>query len=110
MNLESAVYLPSSNVMYNALHNGFANQPQPSDYWVHPGSFIRLENLTLQYNFGKHKKFSRLNFYVTASNLFVISTYGGIDPEVRVEGSQRYIDINFYPKTKAIAVGVNLEL
>jgi TonB-dependent starch-binding outer membrane protein SusC len=110
MNLESRVLLPSSNVLYNALTNGFANQPQPSDYWVRSGSFIRLENISLEYNFGKIKNLDGLKIYLTASNLFVITGYEGIDPEIKVEGRQRYIDANYYPKTRALALGVNLKL
>jgi iron complex outermembrane receptor protein len=53
MNLESGVLLPSTNIIYNGLQNGFVNQPQPSDYWVRSGSFVRLENVTLQYEFKK---------------------------------------------------------
>ena len=110
MNLESRVLLPSSNVIYNGLQNGFLNQPQPSDYWVRSGSFLRLENVSLQYEFRKLKAFKHLKIFATATNVFVITGYDGIDPEVKVEGSQRYIDRNFYPKTRSLSLGVNAEL
>lgn len=57
MILESRVLLPSTNIIYNGLQNGFFNQPKPSDYWVRSGSFLRLENITLQYEFKKPKSF-----------------------------------------------------
>jgi iron complex outermembrane receptor protein len=110
MNLESGVLLPSTNIIYNGLQNGFVNQPQPSDYWVRSGSFVRLENVTLQYEFKKLKNFRQLKVYVTAGNLFVITGYDGVDPEIKVEGTQRYIDHNYYPKTKSLTLGVNVEL
>jgi iron complex outermembrane receptor protein len=110
MNLESGVLLPSTNIIYNGLQNGFVNQPQPSDYWVRSGSFVRLENVTLQYEFKKLKNFKQLKVYVTAGNLFVITGYDGVDPEIKVEGTQRYIDHNYYPKTKSLTLGVNVEL
>jgi iron complex outermembrane receptor protein len=110
MNLESKILLPSSNVLYSALQNGFTNQAQPSDYWVRSGSFLRLENVTLEYNPGKIKNLDRLKVYLTASNLFVITSYDGIDPEIKVEGRQRYIDANYYPKTRALSLGVGLTL
>jgi iron complex outermembrane receptor protein len=110
MNLESRVLLPSANIIYNGLNNGFINQPQPSDYWIRSGSFARLENITLQYDFQKLKSVRQLRVYVTAGNLFVITGYDGIDPEVKVEGTQRYIDNNYYPKTRSISLGVNVEL
>lgn len=110
MNLEARVLLPSTNVIYDALNNEFKDQPQPSDYWVRPGSFMRLENITLQYEVKKIKTFKNMSVYASANNLFVITRYGGIDPEIKVEGSQRYIDTNYYPKTKSLALGVNIAL
>ena len=110
MNLESLVYLPSSNITKTGLHNGFTDQPQPSDYWIRNGSFTRLENITLSYNFKNLRGIDKLRLYVTATNLFIITSYDGIDPEIKVEGSQRYIDSNYYPKTRGFVFGVSLEL
>jgi len=50
----------------------------------------------------------KISFYLAATNLFVITNYEGIDPEVRTEGSQRYIDLDYYPKTKSFIIGVNV--
>ena len=110
MNLESVVYLPSSNITKTGLHNGFTDQPQPSDYWIRNGSSARLENITLSYNFKNLRGVNNLRLYLTATNLFVITSYDGIDPEIKVEGSQRYIDSNYYPKTTGFVLGVSIEL
>ncbi len=107
-NLGAKVYLPYRNVSVEALSNGFSNQPQPSTYWLKDGSFTRLENITLGYNFKKIKGINLLRLYVTATNLFIITSYEGIDPEIRTDGSQRYIDDNYYPKTRGFVFGINL--
>jgi iron complex outermembrane receptor protein len=106
--LESSKYLPGSNVTKKALTNGFADLPQASTYWLQNGSFCRLDNITLGYNFKKINGITSLRLYVTAVNLFVITQYGGIDPEIRTEGSQRYIDMNYYPKTRGFSFGANV--
>ena len=105
--LETTTRLPSSNVTEKALTNGFTEQPQPSTYWVRDASFMRLDNLSFGYNIRNLKGVSSLRFYLTASNLFVITKYEGIDPEIKTEGSQRYIDDSYYPKTRGFSVGVN---
>jgi TonB-dependent starch-binding outer membrane protein SusC len=110
LNLETTTRLPGNNVTTGALTNGITEQPQPSDYWLRNASFARLENLTLGYNIrsGKIKQIEYLRLYVAANNLFVITDYEGIDPEIKVEGDRRYIDRNFYPKTRSFTVGVNV--
>ncbi|MFN8256284.1 MAG: SusC/RagA family TonB-linked outer membrane protein [Bacteroidales bacterium] len=103
----STAYLPGQNVADQALSNGFVNLPYPSTYWLRNGSFARLENLNLGYRFTSLKGFNNFHVYLAAANLFVISNYDGIDPEIRTEGSQRYIDANYYPKTRSITMGIN---
>jgi iron complex outermembrane receptor protein len=110
LNLGSKVYLPSLNVSTDALTNGFTEQPQPTDYWIENGSFARLEHVTIGYTFRKLSRIQSLKIYAVATNLFVITSYKGSDPEIRVEGSQRYIDVDFYPKMRTIGVGAKLDL
>jgi hypothetical protein len=67
-----------------------------------------LENIELAYNFKNLKGISKLRLYVTATNLLQITKYEGIDPEIKTEGTQRYIDRNYYPKTRGVTFGVNV--
>lgn len=106
MNLEATVNLPSINVGEKALTNGFTDQPQPSTYWLRDGSYTRLENITLGYNFRNWRAVKNLRAYFSASNLFIFTRYDGIDPEIKTEGSQRYIDKNYYPKTRGFSFGI----
>jgi TonB-dependent starch-binding outer membrane protein SusC len=108
LRLENINYLPGTNVTKQALTNGFTSLPQPSTYWLRDGSFTRLENITLRYELPTQKLMHKISFYLAATNLFVITNYEGIDPEVRTEGSQRYIDLDYYPKTKGFMIGVNV--
>ncbi|HZI54251.1 MAG TPA: SusC/RagA family TonB-linked outer membrane protein, partial [Chitinophagaceae bacterium] len=105
MVFDAIINLPGINVTPNALTNGFTEQPVPSTYWIRNGSFVRMENLSIGYNFQKMKGINNLRLYLTATNLFVITDYGGIDPEIKTEGSQRYIDGNYYPKTRGLMLG-----
>ena len=79
-----------------------------SDYWVQNGSFLKCDNITLGYSFDKLFKTSNYNgingrVYLTASNVFTITGYEGIDPEV-FQG----IDNNLYPRPFSFIVGLNL--
>jgi len=53
------------------------------------------------------KGISNLRIYIAGTNLFVITNYDGVDPEINTDGSQRYIDQNYYPKTRGFTFGVN---
>ena len=107
LNLGSTALLPGRNVVNEALTDGFGQLPQASTFWLRDGSFIRCENLTLGYNFKNLKGISRLRLYVVATNLFVITKYAGVDPEVSIDGNQRYIDATYYPKSRGFTFGVN---
>lgn len=108
LDLENSNYLPGRNVNKKALTNGFTDLPQPSTYWLRDGSFARLENVTLGYRFKNLRNISKLRIYITATNVFVITKYEGVDPEVRTEGFERYIDFNYYPKTRGFTFGVDM--
>jgi iron complex outermembrane receptor protein len=71
----------------------------------------------LGYTFKNVKGFSNLRVYVAANNLFVITKYRGLDPEVsgtsgvgaaQTNNVNNYIDINSYPKTRSFVLGTNI--
>ena len=90
-----------------ALSNLFVNKPNISTYWLRDGSYARVENVTLGYTF-RHIKGGKLRIYLEGRNLLLVTSYGGIDPEVNVEGVDRYIDQYYYPRTRGITLGLNL--
>ena len=100
--------MPGQNIADQALINVFVDLPYPSTYWLRSGSFARLENLNLGYRIRSITRVNDFRIYIAATNLFVLTSYDGIDPEIRTEGSQRYIDFNYYPKTRAFTVGIDV--
>ena len=79
-----------------------------SDYFVHNASFLKCDNITLGYSFENLFKGGNYNglagrIYASATNVFTITKYDGIDPEV--SGG---IDNNMYPRPLTIQVGLNL--
>lgn len=106
--------LPGNNVTKEALTNGIKGSQTASDLWMENASYLRLDNLTLSYNFKHVSGLQNLRVYVTGTNVFVITPYKGIDPEIRNgDTNQAYIDVNdygdaFYPRSKSIILGLNV--
>ena len=92
-----------SNVHSSVLETNFKTNQYFSDYYVENASFLRMDNITLGYNFNKVGNFN-VRLYTTAQNLFVLTNYSGLDPEVE-EGR----DNNPYPRARTFLLGVNLE-
>lgn len=86
-----------------------------SDWAVEDASFLRLGTLTLGYTLPKAMlnkvKIQNLRFYVTAYNVFCLTSYSGYDPEVstiRKTNLTPGVDYSAYPKSRQFVVGVNL--
>ncbi|MBN1182311.1 MAG: TonB-dependent receptor [Bacteroidales bacterium] len=111
MSLSDPSRLPAQNVPDAFLESGIADDPTYSSYWIEDASFIRLQYVTLGYNFSIDKiGINSIKIYVTGENLFVFTNYTGIDPEVSIDGlSNPGIDMfNYYPKPRTISLGLNL--
>ncbi|MFN3939099.1 MAG: SusC/RagA family TonB-linked outer membrane protein [Chitinophagales bacterium] len=89
-----------ANVVDNYTETEFKNPQYFSDYYVEKANFIRLDNIYLGYNFGNIFN-DQVGFRATAivQNVFVISNYSGLDPEV-----SSGIDNNFYPRPRTYSV------
>ncbi|MBV4177755.1 MAG: SusC/RagA family TonB-linked outer membrane protein [Segatella copri] len=79
-----------------------------SDYYVKNASFLKCDNITLGYSFNNLFKSSGWHglsgrAYATASNVFTITNYDGLDPEVG-DGN----DNNLYPRPFSVVVGLSL--
>jgi iron complex outermembrane receptor protein len=75
-----------------------------SDYFLEDASFIRCENIVLTYNFNNLIKNARLRVSGSVNNAFIITKYGGQDPE-----NYNAIDNNFYPRPRTFVLGLNLD-
>jgi TonB-dependent starch-binding outer membrane protein SusC len=81
-----------------------------SGRFIEDGSYIRLDNATLGYNFRNLSQYVRtIRVYASVNNAFVITKYKGIDPEINQGGIAPGIDSdNFYPRTRTVLLGVNV--
>lgn len=86
-----------------------------SDYFVEDGSYIRLKDLTIGYEFSgnwmKKIGMTRLQPYFSAQNLFTLTKYLGMDPEVNQYGNSgtvQGLDYGTYPQTRSFVLGVNI--
>jgi len=106
--------------------NDFNVNTRPSDVYVEDGSYLRLRNLSIGYTIPV--KLSSANFapkirvYFTAQNLFTITKYTGLDPEIGIpQGTDPNnnnatvrsvtasgIDVGTYPSSKYFTLGLNL--
>lgn len=106
--------LPNLNAEQEAINEanrGLTDNPKVSDYYLEDGSFGRLENITVGYTFNtsKVKWLQRLRIYMTANNLFTLTNYSGIDPEISYDGLSFGLDnFDVYPKTRSLTFGLNV--
>jgi TonB-linked SusC/RagA family outer membrane protein len=98
----------------NIVHTQYENPEFTGDIiysskYVEDATFLKLDNVTLTYNFNLDSKYiSRLNVFGSAQNVFWITGYKGIDPEVNLSGLEPGIDRpSYYPRTTSITVGLN---
>lgn len=112
-NLNGTVPLPSSDGTKNEMN--FRN----SDFYVQDGSYLRLKNIQLGYTFPKKwvnkLSVSNLRVYASATNLFTITSYDGLDPEVGKTSGQESnnlylgIDQGVYPQARSYMFGVIID-
>ncbi|ULC59025.1 TonB-dependent receptor [Flaviramulus sp. BrNp1-15] len=86
-----------------------------SDWAVEDGSFLRLNTLTLGYTVPEDivskMGLSNLRFYATANNVFIITDYSGLDPEVSTRRRTPLtpgVDYSPYPRSRQVVFGLNL--
>ena len=108
--------LPGRNVFKEAITSGVSRSQAKvySSRFIEDGSFLRLDNLTLGYNFNTTNTIlSNARIYVSGQNLFCLTGYSGLDPEVNSEISSTGtaplgIDYLSYPKARTYTLGINV--
>ena len=83
----------------------------PSDRYIENGSYFRLQSLSLGYTFDQFDDWIKsLQLYVTCNNVFTITSYKGLDPEVNLGGIDPGIDYRWstYPHTRTIMIGAKI--
>ncbi|HEY2582402.1 MAG TPA: SusC/RagA family protein, partial [Mucilaginibacter sp.] len=96
----------SSSVLTTGFSGVNASNEYLSDYFVENASFFRMDNIHVGYNFGKiFKNTGDLRITANVQNVFIITDYTGVDPEVT-----NGIDNNLYPRPRTYVLGLNLSL
>lgn len=91
----------------------FSTNSVPNSYYVENGSYLRCKNVQIGYTFpakfGGRVHIERLRIYVQAANLFTITKYSGIDPEIGGSDVRSFgIDEGTYPSQRQFLAGINL--
>ncbi len=96
------------------------NYSRVSDLFIYSGSYLKIRNINIGYDLAKSilkDKLEQCRIYVSANNLFTITKYPGLDPEVgysdydidRYENFSTGIDIGYYPVPRTYLFGVNIK-
>ncbi len=98
------------NLPTSVLNTGFNSTSDVilSDIYLENASFLRMDNITLGYTFDRPiKKFASNSIRIWAGmqNVFTITNYSGLDPELANDG----IDNNIYPRPRTILIGANIK-
>ena len=94
--------------------DGAAHSQEASTAYIEDGSFLRLKTMRLGYtlpqNILEKVKMKNLRIYVQATNLFTLTKYRGLDPELDSSGMQMGIDQGSWPTARQITLGLTLGL
>jgi len=102
-------FLPGANALDDPLTYTLKEAPRYSSFYLQGASFLRLDNMTLGYRFNV---LNGIRIYLTAQNLFVLTKYKGLDPEVPIDVNNGLApgveSREFYPKARTFSVGLNM--
>ncbi|GAB3648591.1 TonB-dependent receptor [Echinicola sediminis] len=96
-------------------------EQNPSTLYIEDGSYLRLQNFQVGYNLPEHLleklKISNLRLYFMGSNLFTLTSYSGLNPEIPAKRDNgiareidRGVDTGAWPVSRQIMFGINLSL
>jgi len=96
----------TNNVDESAFELNFKERQLRSDYYVENASFLKIDNVSIGYNLKSNKVFQSMRLHLTANNLYTLTGYSGLDPELpQFTGG---IDNNLYPISMNFLIGVNV--
>ena len=81
-----------------------------STKYIEDASFLKLDNISASYDFKfKNEYINKLRLYLTAQNIFCLTGYTGVDPEVSLSGIAPGIEgTSYYPRTRTFTFGATL--
>ena len=112
----------TSNTMPRVSYKGASNNKYPSSRFLEDGSYVRLKNLQIGYTIPKKMvsrlRITSLRFYVSGQNLWTLTDYTGLDPEMHISDNVKRdtyggdvaagIDWGTYPSARSYVFGLNL--
>ena len=114
--------MPSYNIQDSFVGSPIQSAPTYSSYWIEDASFFRLQTATVGYTIPFKESKAKLRVFVLGQNLFVITGYNGVDPEINntanASDTPGFSDrlspgidrFNNYPRPRTIALGLNFTL
>ncbi|MEM9339013.1 MAG: TonB-dependent receptor [Bacteroidota bacterium] len=99
-----------NNVHQDVLVTNFNQRQFDSDYFIEDASFVKLDNISLGYTLDQLKQ-ATVRLYVTMQNVWTITNYSGLDPEISLLGdglNTNGIDNNLYPRAFTTILGANV--
>jgi TonB-linked SusC/RagA family outer membrane protein len=115
LNLYRAYYenwqtIGTRNIVHTQLeHPEFVGNATYSSKYVEDATFLKLDNISLSYKLKiKSKYISLINLSFTAQDVFCLTKYKGLDPEVNLSGLEPGIErLSYYPRTTTLTFGIN---
>ena len=94
-----------NNAPVDFLNSNFKEKQLQSDYYIKNASFLKMDNINVSYQFGQFLRNSKANLSISATvqNVFTLSKYKGVDPEI-----SNGIDDRFYPRPRTYVLGINV--
>jgi TonB-dependent starch-binding outer membrane protein SusC len=110
------VYVTNSNTMIAGVRNDDTNgNNRTSSEYIEDGSFLKCKTISIGYRFSekllKKTPIQSLRIYANVTNVFTITKYKGMDPEIGSwDPINAGVDTGFYPQSRVYTLGVNISL
>ena len=82
MSVTNISNIGSLNIAKTQLGSNVANGPKASSKYIYDGDYLKLSNATISYDIGTYKSLKNIQVFMSGTNIFTISDYPGVDPEV----------------------------
>lgn len=105
----------TSNKLPRLTSGSNTNWQEISDIYIEDGDYLKIQNVTLGYDFKKllpKMPLGQFRLYVQAQNLYTITGYSGMDPEIGYGAGDSWaknIDLGFYPSPRTFMAGLNIK-
>lgn len=106
---ETTQWLPGANVLASGLTTPLRTSPIYTSLAIEKASFARVDNMNIAYSiYPNVLGINKFRFNFTIHNLFTLTKYKGVDPEVPMSGLDPGIEGRYYyPKSRTFVIGIN---